>query len=91
MAPDALYTIDSISDGIARLEAPDGTLITVPADRLPADAREGEVLAVSAGGAKPGQSGDWRTVTFRRDPDATEARRQSVRGKLDRLRRRGQA
>ncbi len=122
MAPDARYTIDSISDGVARLEAPDGTLVTVPVDRLPADAREGDVLAATrqygagqhagdrsdtgqdpadrenagaaegpaAAAANPARSGDGRSVTFRRDPDATAARRESVRDKLDRLRRRGQ-
>lgn len=84
MAQDARFTVDTISSQVARLEAPDGSLSNVPAAWLPAEAAEGDVLAVSV------IPGDAATVTFRLDPSATAARRRSVRSKLDRLRKRGE-
>ena len=73
--------VDSISDGIARLEDEDGTLCTVPASWLPKGVKEGTVVRATITRAPDGS-----VVAFSLDPAAEADRRSRIRSKLDRLR-----
>lgn len=70
------YVVDSIEEGIAALEAESGVL-HLPVARLPADVREGQVLAVSRG------EGD--ELRIRIDHAATAAALARSRAQLDAL------
>jgi hypothetical protein len=78
LPPDA-YVIDAIADGIARLERADGTLWELPAVRLPAGAREGDVLRAS--------TTDEGRASFVVDADLTAARRAAARCAAEGLQR----
>jgi hypothetical protein len=69
--PTDAYVLDGIADGVARLERADGTLWETPATRLPAGAREGDVLRAS--------SGDEASATFVVDAELSAARRAAAR------------
>lgn len=56
------FILDRVVDGLATLEAEDGTTITVPSPQLPAGAKEGDVL----------------TAHLTVDPHATARRRREV-------------
>ena len=47
-----LWTIDSIEEGIARIEADGGRVIHLPRSLLPSGAREGQILRVTSKPAK---------------------------------------
>ncbi len=79
-------TIDSISDGAARLEDEQGRLFTLPASWLPERCREGSVLSVTTV-----HTADGVAIRMAVDHTAEDERRQVIAAKLDRLRRRGQA
>lgn len=68
-----MTVIDRFEDSVAVLETDDG-MIDISRDLLPADAKEGDVLL---------RSGDGYSV----DKQATEKRREEMRGRYNRLRR----
>ena len=78
--PDRQLTVDSISDGIARVEVA-GRTLEVPSDWLPDGAGEGDVLSL-----RIERQGGRSTLRLERDPQATEQARRRIRSKLDRLR-----
>lgn len=45
------WSIDSIEEGMARIEEDGGRMLTVPASLLPAGAKEGQLLRVTFSGA----------------------------------------
>lgn len=47
------WAVDSIEEGIARVEQDGTRMLTVPRDLLPASAREGHVLSVERDSADP--------------------------------------
>jgi hypothetical protein len=49
---DRLWTIDSIEEGIARLEEDGGRMISLPRHLLPSAAREGQILRVTGNPGK---------------------------------------
>ncbi len=63
-----MIIIDRIDDGIAVLETDDG-MQTIPAEQLPEQARDGDVLQLTENG-------------YQIDAAATEARRQKIRNRL---------
>ncbi|MES3628865.1 MAG: DUF3006 domain-containing protein [Longimonas sp.] len=77
----ARYIIDRIEDGEwAVLEMPDGTMLDVPTAWLPTDVSEGDVVhADLEAGAQSS------TVTFTRDTDATERRRDNLQARRNKL------
>ena len=78
---DSHYTLDRFEDnGWAVLETPEGTMLDVPRAWLPTNASEGDLLSVV-----PESEATESTVTFARDTDATEARRQRLQSRRDRL------
>ena len=66
-------TIDSVTDGVARLELPDGTLVEIPASWLPTDAKEADLLTVHTE-----LRGATASIEFRIDAEATAARLKEV-------------
>ena len=79
--PRSELILDSVTDGIARLESEDGRFLTLPEEWLPAGCREGDVLRCNA------ESGQTDVVVrIVRDSEATAVRRTRIRSKLDRLR-----
>lgn len=76
--------VDSIADGLARLEEADGRFLTLPEEWLPAGCREGDVLRCTPESGRADVA-----VRIARDSDATAARRTRIRSKLDVLRERG--
>ena len=73
--------VDSISNGIARLEDEDGRLYTMPASWLPTGVKDGAVVRVAIS-----RTPDASTVALSIDPAAEADQRSQVRSKLDRLR-----
>jgi hypothetical protein len=65
---DHLWTIDAIEEGIARIEEDGARIIHLPRYLLPAGAREGQILRVTA---KPGKGKTELTIAI--DEAATEA------------------
>ncbi|MFL5605781.1 MAG: DUF3006 domain-containing protein [Gemmatimonadaceae bacterium] len=66
--PDHLWTIDSIEEGVARLETDGERVIHLPRHLLPSGAREGQVLRVTS------KSGKARSeLTIEIDEAATAA------------------
>ena len=45
-----IYKLDSIEDGIAALECPDGSVIYINPSRLPCEANEGDCFGLSEEG-----------------------------------------
>ncbi len=80
---DEQLTVDSLSDGVARVESAAGTL-EIPASWLPGDAREGDVLSL-----RSDRNRDSSSLRLTLDPQATEQARDRIRSKLDQLRQRG--
>ena len=78
------FIVDSVSDGVARLEAEDRRHLTVPQEWLPAGCREGDVLRCIVESERTDVA-----VRFARDSEATAARRTRIGSKLDVLRQRG--
>ena len=78
LPPDA-YVVDAVSDGIARLERADGTLWELPAARLPAGTREGDVLRRL--------DADEATTGFVVDSQLGAARREAALRAVEKLRR----
>jgi hypothetical protein len=66
--PDHRWTIDSIEEGIARLEAGGERIIHLPRHLLPSGAREGQILRVTS---KPGEARSELTIEI--DEAATAA------------------
>lgn len=81
----SVFTIDSIEDSVARIEAGDGTTFEIPRYWLPSEAREGQVLKLSLSAFE-----EQSTLRFTIDEAATAETKKRVRNKLDRLRHRGQ-
>ncbi|AFG37437.1 DUF3006 domain-containing protein [Spirochaeta africana] len=75
------FTIDSITDQIAKLETPSGDFIEVPVSNLPDNAKEGDIL-------RQVKSDSSSNMHFIIDHEQTEAVRNRVRSKLDALRAR---
>lgn len=61
--------IDSVTDDVARLELPDGSLIEIPASWLPTGAKEADLLTVAT---TRGEASASTELTV--DADATAAR-----------------
>lgn len=80
----ALFTLDALSEDLARIEAPDGRLYEVPAEWVPPRAVEGDRITLRI---DPNDS--EVTLRFKIDREATEEQRNRVRAKLDALRERG--
>jgi hypothetical protein len=79
----ALWVIDDIEEGVARLEDPAGVFFEVAAGWLPAGAEAGDVLQVQSLSTPQGS-----VVTFRLDRDAARERLDEAGDTLERLRRR---
>lgn len=77
------FVVDAVEDDVARLEAEDGRVFEVPADWLPEGLRGGDVLALT-----PMREAGRSLVAVRVDPAAREARLETARGRLERLRAR---
>jgi hypothetical protein len=75
--PPGAYAIDGFADGIARLERADGSLWELSATRLPAGAREGDVVRAA--------TSDETTTTFVVDTVLTAVRRAAARRAAERL------
>jgi len=80
---DEQLTVDSLSDGIARVEVAGGTL-EIPASWLPGDAAEGDVLSF-----RTVRNKDSSSLQLTLDPQATKQARNRINSKLDQLRQRG--
>jgi hypothetical protein len=76
------WRIDSMENGVARLEPPQGRRMYLPAAWLPADARENDLLRL-----RSERDGDSSTLRFERDVEATEAALQHSRDQVERIRR----
>ena len=50
------WSIDSIEEGMARIEEDGGRMLTVPVTMLPAGAKEGQLLRVTLSDASKGES-----------------------------------
>lgn len=82
---DEQLTVDSLSDGIARVEV-GGRTLEIPASWLPGDAAEGDVLSFRSVRDK-----DTSRLQLTLDPQATDQARNRIKSKLDQLRQRGGA
>lgn len=67
-----IYRLDSIEDGIAAVENPDGAMLYIPANRLPDNSKSGDCLTFENG-------------SFQIAPEETEFRRTLIKGLLDNL------
>lgn len=82
--------LDEIAGDMARLERDrdEGPGLEIPRSWLPAGAREGSVLRVTAGSDLSSDTpGDISLVRFTLDRESESRRRERIRTKLDRLRR----
>ena len=76
------YTIDRIEDGAwAVLEGPDRRTFDIPVAWLPAGAREGDVLRVTAEASVP----STRMLRLELDPEARKERLEEVRRRRENL------
>ena len=75
------WTVDSIEEGIAAVEAGEGEMIHVPSWLLPEGAREGDVVSLERKEARGSV-----TLRLRIDRAATEAAHRASRDQLARLR-----
>ena len=64
------WSIDSIEEGMARIEEDGGRMLTIPATLLPAGAKEGQLLRVTFA---PGAPGDALPTSIAIDHPATAA------------------
>lgn len=75
------FIVDGVESGVARLEAPDGKVFTVPSDWLPGTAAEGDTLSIR-GVALTAESCMSATV----DTAARRRREEDREAELERLR-----
>ena len=75
------WVVDSVEDGIAKLEGPDGGFVHLPAAWLPADAGEGSWIRISLSNPRKG----GRSITLRVDAAATERSSAEMEAQVKRL------